>query len=138
MNDITDLFILGDGPPLPAPEVKIPGSVQGRLVSRKSNPFTDAQVEICLRPTDLQLTGDLSGDSPCAHQAYHALADVNSDGSFMIPNVPIGSYYLMIKLSNAWAPMVHSGYIDVFMLDDAVNFIVNPEIETQLGDISTP
>jgi streptogramin lyase len=129
MNHITNLFVLGDGPPLPALEVKVPGSVLGRLVSETSSPFTDAQVEICLVPGDR----DFSGDTPCSNQAYHALADVNTDGGFFIPHVPAGTYYLMIKISNLWSSMVKSDYPH-----DVVEFIVMSGEETQLGEISTP
>jgi hypothetical protein len=133
LNYISELFVFGDGPPLPALEVKAPGLVRGKLVSRASSLFIDAQVEICLRPVEW----DHSEGTPCADQAYHALSDVNTDGSFVIPNVPIGSYYLMIKLSNVWGQMAHSLYT-LKPWENPVEFLVRSGEETQLGEISTP
>ncbi len=135
-NDITALFILGDGPDnLPALEVKPPGSVLGKLVSRSSSPFIDAQVELCLMPGEEQW---ISEETPCANQAYHALSDVNTDGSFVILNVPVGSYNLMIKISDKWGSMVDVYSPLSLYLDHEVEFSVSSGKETQLGEISTP
>jgi hypothetical protein len=90
MNDISALYILGDGPQLPALEFKPFGSVRGKLVSETQSPFTDALVAICIK--------EYTGMRHCADQADN----VNADGSFVISNVPAGTYSLQFKLSNKW------------------------------------
>ncbi len=132
-NKISAIFILGDVPNLPALEVKTPGSISGKLVSGNSNPFVNAQVEVCLKPGLLQY---FEGRTPCADQMYHTLSDVNADGSFLIPNVPAGNYYLMIWLSGSWSIMVDSNSGQSNWRNGA-EFFVQPGEETQLGKIST-
>lgn len=137
MNEITGLTILGDVPQLPALELKL-GSVRGKLVSETQTPFTDVLVEICIDTSDL----DFSGDTLCADQAYHALENVNADGSFLISNVPAGTYFLNFKISNEWyriereedAYLSHPPYFS----SPTFACTVKEGEETQLGEITAP
>ncbi len=134
-NKISRLFILGDVPNLPALEAKPPGSISGKLVSPDSEPVVDAQVEVCLSPGVLEYRN--RNETPCANQMVHLLANVNADGSFVVPNVLAGNYYLMIKLSSSWGTLVDSNSSQVQFRRDGVEFTVQPGEETQLGEIST-
>ena len=132
-NKISAIFILGDVPDLPALEVKPPGSISGKLVSPDSEPVVGAQVEVCLSPGVLEYRKK----TPCADQMYHVLANVNADGSFVVPNVPAGNYYLMIKSSGSWGTMVDSNSSQVQFRRDGVEFTVQPGEETKFEEIST-
>lgn len=90
MNEITGLHILGDGPQLPALQNKPLGSIRGKLVGETQGTFSDAHVVICIRYQ--------TGDGQCANQTD----TVNADGSFVISNVPPGTYFLRFKISNEW------------------------------------
>lgn len=127
MNDISHLYILGDVPQLPAPEFKPFGSIRGKLVGETQTPFTDALVAICLR--------DYTGRKLCANQADN----VNADGSFVISNVPAGTYTLELKLSNEWHDLTSSapeGYACTPYCTGY--FTVEEDKETSLGEIPVP
>jgi hypothetical protein len=119
MDNISDLYILGDGPQLPALELKPFGSIRGKLVSKTQTPFTDAFIEICIR--------EYTGTSRCANQPEN----VNADGSFLISNVPPGTYTLSFNISN-----------ERFFFEQAeggvVVCIVKEGEELQLGEITAP
>jgi hypothetical protein len=119
-NNSTGLSISGEGPKLPAPEVKLPGSVRGRVVSQTQSPFTDALVEIC--ETDFLTTR-------CTDQIYHAFEKVNEDGSFSFSNVPVGTYVLYLKISNERYRLEMVGTRHLYICT------VKEGEETQLGDI---
>lgn len=132
-NNISAIFILGDVPDLPALEVKPPGSISGKLVNPNSEPVVNARVEVCLRPGVLEY----GKKTPCADQMYHVLANVNADGSFVVPNVLAGNYYLMIQLSGGWGTMLDTTPGNS-LWEQGAEFYVQPGEETQLGEISTP
>lgn len=118
-NDASDVFSIGNGPPLLPLVQKEPGSVRGQLVNEDGTAFTEIQVEICLHGVDMFYFGA----TPCANQAYHALATVNPDGSFSFSDIPAGKYTLMIQLdSNTWK--------------NSKKFEVFPGKETNLGKIN--
>ena len=119
MNDISDLYILGDGPQLPPLEFKPFGSIRGKLVSETQTPFTDVLVAICIP--------DYTGLILCANQAEN----VNADGSFIISNVPAGTYRLEFKISNEW-------YVIESEEEGFLEFTVKEGEETQIGEITAP
>ncbi len=129
-NDIDDILIFGDGPQLSALAAKAPGSVRGRLVNQDSTAYTDAQVEICLKPVKSQF----SGGTPCANQAFHALATVGTDGNFVFTDIPAGRYYLMVRVSYSWGTMMDP---DLSSYSKDIEFEVKPGEVTQLGEIET-
>jgi streptogramin lyase len=132
-NDNDEIVILGNGPPLPAPLPKAPGSVQGRLVKPSA---ANLRAEICLFTPQYSF----AGDSPCADQAYHALTTIDADGNFLFKDVPAGKYHLIVEQSpGAWFSVVDTPSIP-FVPDVGAEFEVKPGTETQLGDItpSTP
>jgi len=79
------------------------------------------KVEICLE--DVQF--NLSGDTPCANQDYHALTTVGADGNFVLTEILVGKYYLMLQVSSAsWR--------------NIGEFEVNPGALTEFGEIVYP
>ena len=128
MNDISDLYILGDGSRLPTLKYKPFGSIRGKLVSEAQTPFTDALAKICIKT----FTGNLI----CADQAE----SVNADGSFVISNVPPGSYFLHFKIANEWYTLVSkdSPSFSPSLSASSLEFGVKEGEETQLGEITTP
>ncbi|MFN2303000.1 MAG: hypothetical protein ACK2TV_04635, partial [Anaerolineales bacterium] len=94
-NEADDVFVIGNGPPLPPLMEKEPGSVSGRLINPDETLYSNIQVEICLHGVIIAFYGE----TPCASQAYHALATVNPDGSFYFSDITIGKYTLMIQLN---------------------------------------
>lgn len=140
-EDITNLTIIGAGSPqLPAWQVKAPGSIAGKLVSKTQASFTDVLVEACVDTADLNYTGETA----CAEQAFHALGTVNADGTFVIPNVPVGTYYLYVRISNKWGyvgseelvPMISEGPIP--LTHPHLTYTVKEGEVTQTGEISVP
>jgi hypothetical protein len=119
MDDISDLYILGDGPQLPALELKPFGSIRGKLVSKTQTPFTATSVRICIRV--------YTGTSFCANQTEY----VNADGSFLISNVPPGTYTLSFKMSDEW-------YYMKYAEGGTVICIVKEGEELQLDEITAP
>ena len=119
-NEASDIFSIGNGPPLLPLVQKEPGSVSGKLVNEEATVYADIQVEICLHGVIIQYFGA----TPCANQAYHALAPVNPDGSFSFSNIPAGKYTLMVQLdSNTWK--------------NSKKFEVSPGKETYLRNIDS-
>jgi hypothetical protein len=117
-NEVDEVFVIGDGPPLPPLMEKEPGSVSGRLINPDGAPYANIQAEICLHGVIIMFFGK----TPCANQAYHALATVNPDGSFTFSAIPTGKYTLMIQLdADTW--------------QNWEEFQVFPGIETKLGEI---
>lgn len=131
-NNADRVVVLGNGPSLPVPQEKSPGSVSGRLVNLNSAPFTDAQVELCLS----SVTGMMTGVTPCAGQPYHTLAAVNPDGSFLFSGIPVGRYHLMIRIGSAWANMIDTTASSTGS-EQSPEFTIQPGLETRLGDIQT-
>ena len=128
-NDISALSILGDGPQqLPALEPKPFGSIRGKLVSKTHTPFTDTSVRICIRA--------YSGTSQCADQSEN----INADGSFLISDVPPGTYTLSFKISNEWYWLTREkeGYLSFPSSSPLFEFIVKEGEEIQLGKIDAP
>jgi hypothetical protein len=122
MNSIFELYILGNVPHLPPLELKPFGSIRGKLVSETQSPFTEALVYICIVQH--------SGRGACASQ----VDTVSTDGSFLISNVPAGTYRLQLKISNQWYAILandQEGCIPYCTL----SFAVEEGNETNLGEI---
>lgn len=122
MNDISDLNILGDGPRLPPLGLKPFGSIRGKLASETPGPFTEALVYICI--------AQYPGPGVCASQAEN----VSTDGSFLISNVPAGTYRLQLKISNQWYDILASDQEGCFPYC-TLSFTVEEGKETNLGEI---
>jgi hypothetical protein len=86
-NEPNKVVVLGNGPPLPALIQKEPGSVSGKLTNPSVDTYSNIQVEVCLRGVIIVFYGA----TPCARQAFHALATVNPDGTFLVENIPQGN-----------------------------------------------
>lgn len=129
MNEVSDLYILGNVPHLPALKHKTFGSIRGTLVSETQTPFTDALVEICIKA--------FAGYSICSDQDDN----VNADGVFQISNVPPGIYFLHFKVSNKWYALVGAEDGRFYSPDlsaPALEITVNEGAETNLGEITAP
>lgn len=139
-NEVYGIQVFGNGPALPDLSDRAPGSVHGRLVNPASSVFTDAQVEICIKPPAILVlppgTSRFIQGTPCADQAYHALATVDANGNFVLTDIPAGRYYLMFKVGFRWYILEDSRsmYSKPFYFE----IRVDPGTETQLGDIYTP
>jgi hypothetical protein len=127
ISEISGLYILGDGPQLPAPKYKPFGSIRGKLVSDTQTPFTDALVEICIKTH--------TGLTFCSDQTRSE--SVNANGSFIISNVPAGIYGLKFKISNEWYDTLGSEQDLCFPYCTLSITVIEGE-ETNLGEITAP
>lgn len=93
-NDAVFLYVLGDGPQLPAPVTKEPGSIHGRLMNPDASTDTTLQAELC---PQVDLSTYFLGASPCAREPFHPLTPLEADGSFVFTDVPVGKYFLMVQ-----------------------------------------
>lgn len=118
-NEPDRVVVLGTGPRLPDHMQKEPGSVSGKLIKTGITEFTNIQVEVCLRGVIIAYYGA----TPCAGQAFHALATVNPDGTFIVADIPAGKYELMVQ-------------IDADTWFSSVSFEISPGTETNLGEIN--
>lgn len=102
-NDLEFVVVTKDGPSLPAPEDRPPGSLTGRLEEADGTPLADAAVEICVET----LASSFSGDTPCSDQPFFLSTKTGADGSFLIENVPAGFYVIVAETGDGdWAQLV--------------------------------
>jgi hypothetical protein len=95
-TDITmGIIVLGDGPELPAPLLKEPGSIRGKLVLADRPADSNLYAEICLEQV---LIETYFGATPCADQAFHAVTPLDADGNFIFTDVPVGKYFLIFEV----------------------------------------
>jgi len=101
-NDIEFVVVTKDGPALPALEEKAKGSITGKLENADGTPLADVRVEICVET----LASTFSGDTPCSDQPFFLSTKTDSDGVFLIENVPAG-YYVIVAETNdgSWAQL---------------------------------
>jgi hypothetical protein len=89
------IVVLGDGPQLPAPVLKEPGSIRGKLLLADRPTDSNLHAEICLEQVLIQT---YFGATPCADQAFHAVTPLDADGNFIFTDVPVGKYYLIFEV----------------------------------------
>ena len=98
---------------------KEPGSVSGKLIKTGAAEFTNIQVEVCLRGVIIVYYSA----TLCAGQAFHALATVNPDGTFIVTDIPAGKCDLMVQI-----------YADTWF--SSVSFEDLPGAKTNRGEIN--
>jgi len=91
-NTIYTLATIGDGPPLPAPKQKTPGSLTGRLV-KDSEPLAGMSVEIGTEFLGMFFTGS----TPFADNPYSRLTTTDQKGGFAFAKLPVGRYSIAFK-----------------------------------------
>ncbi len=96
-NEITAVAVAGDGPPLPAPLAKKPGSIVGSII-RGGAPLADAEVEFCVEAIILTY----SGETPCSSQPFMKKTRTSAEGYFSIPEIPTGYYIITVKVDDGW------------------------------------
>lgn len=102
-NDVEFVVVTRDGPSLPALEEKSPGSLTGKLEKADGTPLANATVEICVET----LASTFSGDTPCSDQPFLLSTKTDSNGTFLIENVPTGYYVIVAETGDGdWAQLV--------------------------------
>jgi hypothetical protein len=131
-NSADTMIFFGNGPQLPAPAPKAPGSVRGKFVDPNSTKsHAGLLVEVCLAVAPGMFVAP--GHTPCDGQAYHALTSMDADGNFLFTNIPVGRYYLAIqRSSDSWGIMAAASSPNSIGLE----FEVYPGEEAQLGQIT--
>ena len=121
-SDLADgLLIFGQGPQLPAPLEKTPGSISGRLTNTDTSVFAGMRVEICAGT----VADKYSGETPCANHPAHHQVTVDAAGNFSFSTIQVGKYSFVIEVnSTTWANL---GEIEI-----------TPGSALNLGEISYP
>jgi len=91
-NDLTSVFVLGEGPVLPELMQKVNGAINGRVV-KDLLPLADVKIEICV----VGLGMFYSGSTPCSGQPFVRSATTDADGRFTISDLPPGRYVVTLK-----------------------------------------
>ena len=100
-NDIRVILTQGNGPALPKPISKKPGSISGSLV-KDNKPLANVKVEVCVRP----LGFFYKGDTPCASQPFFKSALTDKAGKFRVTDLPVGNYVLTAEgAPGKWAQL---------------------------------
>lgn len=103
-NEIYVILTQGNGPELPKPVSKKPGSISGSLV-RNNKPLANAKVEVCVKP----LGFSYKGDTPCSDQPFFKGALTDKAGKFKIADLPVGNYVLTVESApGKWAQLTTS------------------------------
>lgn len=101
-NSIKFVVVTNDGPALPAVEEKENGSLTGTLEQADGTPLADARVEICVET----IGTTFYGDTPCSDQPFFLTTRTDTDGAFLIENVPAGYYVIITETGTGWARLV--------------------------------
>jgi hypothetical protein len=101
-NDVEFVIVTKDGPALPALEDKPPGSLTGVLENADGTPLVDVTVEICVET----IASTFFGDTPCSDQPFFLSTKTDSNGTFLIENVPAGYYVIVAETAPGnWAQL---------------------------------
>lgn len=119
-NNIQKVTVLGDGPALPEPIEKAPGSIIG-VIENGRDPLPDTEVELCTE----SVGGVFYGDTPCEGQVGRLLVTTDASGEFVFENVPAGRYDLTINTPEGW----------IYFVGVNAKVIVEAGEETDLADI---
>jgi hypothetical protein len=101
-NDVRFVIATNDGPALPEVEEKESGSLTGTVEQADGTPLADARVEICVET----IGTTFYGDTPCSDQPFLLSAKTDTDGAFLIENVPAGYYGIITETGTGWARLV--------------------------------
>jgi hypothetical protein len=101
-NSIKFVVVTNDGPALPAVEEKENGSLTGTVEQADGTPLADARVEICVET----IGTTFYGDTPCSNQPFFLTTTTDTEGAFLIENVPAGYYVIITETGTGWARLV--------------------------------
>jgi hypothetical protein len=90
------ILILGEGPDLPEPEEKTPGSISGQIM-QDGQPLGNMGVEVCVKNLG---AFQYFGDTPCDGQPFLRSTTADDDGKFSFSDLPPGRYFLVVQLSD--------------------------------------
>jgi len=101
-NDVEFILVTNDGPVLPALEEKPTGSLTGTIEKADGSPLADARVEICVETIGSTFTGD----TPCSDQPFFLSTKTDTNGVFLIENVPTGYHVIVAETGpDNWAQL---------------------------------
>ncbi|MEO5886987.1 MAG: two-component regulator propeller domain-containing protein [Anaerolineales bacterium] len=101
-NNIEFVIVTNDGPALPALEEKEKGSLTGTIEKVDGTPLADARVEICVET----LASTFSGDTPCSDQPFSLSTTTDTNGVFLIENIPTAYYVIVAETGDGgWAQL---------------------------------
>jgi sugar lactone lactonase YvrE len=92
---VTAVAVIGDGPTLPTLTAAATGTIVGKVL-RAGKPVAGADLELC----DLPLT--MFRRTPCEASTVRYRATTAPDGTFALPDVPVGSYGFAVKPGAQW------------------------------------
>jgi hypothetical protein len=101
-NDVRFVVVTKDGPALPALEEKANASLTGTVQQADGTPLADAPVEICVETIGVTFFGD----TPCSDQPFFLSTRTDTNGTFLIEDVPAGYYVIVTETSTGWAQLV--------------------------------
>jgi ligand-binding sensor domain-containing protein len=99
-NDFDALAVAGEGPALPEPLKKDPGSLIGS-VTQGGAALANAPVELCVEMIAMSFTGN----TPCSDQPFKAGTKTDADGKFSFDGLPEGYYVVTIKTEKGWVQL---------------------------------
>ncbi len=92
---VNAVAVIGDGPTLPTLTAAATGTIVGKVL-RAGKPVAGADLELC----DLPLT--MFRRTPCESSTARYRATTAADGTFALPDVPVGSYGFAVKPGAQW------------------------------------
>jgi ligand-binding sensor domain-containing protein len=122
-NSVYGIAILGNGPKLPDPKEKKPGTVTG-IIENGTDPVKGTQVELCGEAIGILFRGA----TPCEGQAYSQLATTDDKGMFTFKDVPVGRYTIVVQGVDAEKKWIRFSGLDA-------KFEVKEGAATDLKDI---
>lgn len=96
VGDVRGILVIGAGPAeLPTAGPVRKGGLTGKLL-QDGAPLADTQIEICPSPSMI------FSKSPCADGAVKFSARSDANGVWTVPDVPLGTYGIAVKLGGKW------------------------------------
>lgn len=96
---ITALAVVDDGPALPELRAAVTGHITGKIL-RGGRAVEGAAIQLCNSP--LSMFQKL----PCESASFTAEATTGADGTFLLQNVPVGTYGFAIKPDAQWRILI--------------------------------
>lgn len=96
---ITALAVVDDGPKLPEVHAAVAGHITGKIL-RGGKPVQGAAIQLCNQPLSMFQS------VPCESASFTAEATTGADGTFLLENVPVGTYGFAIKPDAQWRILI--------------------------------
>ncbi len=102
-NSLRGVIVTGDGPPLPPPVKKAPGTLTGQLLA-DTEPIAGAAIDICVKV----MSSRFFKDTPCLNQPFVKSSATDSDGYFTLPDLPPGLYIFTASIQpDQWVQLAN-------------------------------